>query len=182
MIIKNRKKSSTRKKLLIIAGVVVILISTFLILEATGATHIIRSLNDQTTDTNITPEQAKENEINSNNKETFVTDKSNSNTSNPDVQALTSDNISISTQRETDGSVTILTQLKNYSDGTCDLTITNGSNKYTQTAQIIYQESFSSCAGFSVPLNSLPTGTWQISMTVTSKDIANTKTASMEVQ
>lgn len=47
MIIKSLKKSTTRKKLLIVAGVFVVLISIFLILEATGVTHIFSSVNNQ---------------------------------------------------------------------------------------------------------------------------------------
>ena len=88
----------------------------------------------------------------------------------------------MSTKRENDGSLTITTQLVNYSDGKCDLTIKNGDNTYTQTAPVIYQSTYSTCAGFNIPDNSVPHGTWQISLVVSSKGKVNTNTSSVEVK
>lgn len=176
MIIKNLKRSARLKKLLIGIAVLVGLVSIFLILEATGVTHFISSFNNKTT------EQVIEDETNSSNKQDLINSKTNnSNTNNTTVEP-TSNDITLSTRRETDGSVTIFTELKNYSDGTCDLTIKNGAETYTKTVPVLYQASFSTCEGFSIPADTLSNGTWQISLTVTSKGKANTNTISAEVQ
>ena len=176
MIIKSLKKSTARKKLCVVVIIAVVIISTLLILETTGVTNFIRSFNSKTTD------QVVEDKTNSSNKQDFIEENQKSpNTDNTSIEP-TVDDISLSTRRETDGSVTILTELRNYSDGTCDLTIQSGADTYTQAAAIIYQPTFSTCAGFSVPNNTVSHGTWQITLTVTSKGNVNTATTSMEVQ
>jgi|SRR5680860_255738 len=177
MIIKNLRKSTKPKKLLIGIAVLVGLISTFLILEATGITHFINNPVSKTVDQN------KEAETNSSNKQDLINGKTdNSNTSNTTTEP-TSNDITLSARQETDRSVTILTELRNYSDGTCDLTIKNGDETYTPpTVPVLYQDSFSTCEGFSIPANTLANGTWQISLTVTSKGKVNTNTISAEVQ
>lgn len=176
MIVKNLNRSSVPKKLLIAVVVVAVMFSTFLILEATGITQFISSFSNKTT------EQIKQDKTNSDSKQDFINNKTNTNTGSNTVKEPTSDDISLSARRETDGSVTILTQLKNYSDGVCDLTIKNGDNTYTQSAAVLFQSTFSTCEGFNVPSDVVAHGTWQISLAVTSKGKVNTKTISMEVQ
>lgn len=175
MIIKKLSKLTRHKKLLWASGVLVVLISTFTILEVTGVTHFISSPDNRTT------EQINQDETNSNNKQDFINGKTNQNTNSTPAEP-TVDDISLSTRRETDGTVTIITELKNYSDGTCNLTIKNGNDSHTLSAPVLYQASFSTCEGFNVPSNVVPHGTWQISLSVTSKGKVNTKTISVEVQ
>lgn len=81
----------------------------------------------------------------------------------PSVQS-----IEIKAQKESNGTVTIFTKLFNYSAGTCMLSVTKGSNSLSQTAEIIYQREYSSCAGFSVPIKELGEGTWSIKLKTTS--------------
>lgn len=176
MKINNSKKTKTNKILFIIASVLVGLALIFMALEITGVTHLFSSPDTQNTD------QIKEAETNSSNKQDLIDGKSDNRNTGDTIPEPTVDDISLSTQRETDGSVTIFNELRNYSDGTCDLTISNGNNTYTQTAPVLYQDEFSSCIGFNVPVAKLGAGTWQISLTVTSKGKANTKTTSVEVQ
>lgn len=77
----------------------------------------------------------------------------------------TTNNISLSTQ--SDGSVvTILTKLDSVSSGTCSLTITNKGKTYTDTANVIYQPEYSSCAGFTVKKDLLGNGTWLIKISI----------------
>jgi len=78
--------------------------------------------------------------------------------------------------------VVVTTRLQGFSDGTCNLTITNGGKTVAQTAQVIYQPQFSTCAGFSTPVSSLGTGTWNLSLSVTSDGITNSKTSTLEVK
>lgn len=77
--------------------------------------------------------------------------------------------------------VIIETKLTGYSDGTCALNITNGSQHLSQNAQVIYAPTFSSCAGFSIPISQLGNGTWNITLTVTSGGIATSKSVTYGV-
>lgn len=63
------------------------------------------------------------------------------------------------------------------SDGTCTLTMT-GPGKYSATAGVQAMASSSTCKGFNVPLSSLPSGTWKVTITFT--DGSQTGTASRE--
>lgn len=78
-----------------------------------------------------------------------------------------SSSIQLSAKQEANGSVTVLSKLFGVSDGTCTLFISNGSTSYTDSAELIYQPDFSSCAGFSVPKDKLGAGQWSIKLTVT---------------
>lgn len=78
--------------------------------------------------------------------------------------------------------VVVSTQLAGYSDGTCKLTATNGSKTSVQTANVIYAPSFSTCAGFTVPIADLGNGTWSLTLDVTSGGTTNSKTATYEVK
>ena len=172
MKIKNKKNN----KLRFILAVIIFIIISILSLLALEKFHITNFLNVS----EKSPEQIKQDKIDSQNKQDFVINKNSE--VNTEVIHPTSDNIKITTNRESDGSLTILTELTNYSDGTCDLTITNNDQSYTQTVPIIYQPSFSTCAGFNITTDTLGPGTWQISIIATSKGESNTKTISVEVQ
>lgn len=92
-----------------------------------------------------------------------------SNTSSPPTPPPTTTaqpKITMSTQQESDGTVTIFTKLYGISGGTCYLSVVNGSQNTSQTAQVIYAPEYSSCAGFSVNKSSLGSGTWHISLRV----------------
>jgi hypothetical protein len=93
------------------------------------------------------------------------------------------DTIDLSASKTDASTVTIFTKLKNYASGTCELTITNGPKTYPNTADILYQPEYSTCAGFSVPLSELGSGTWTIKLTATPTG-ANpvAKTINLEVQ
>lgn len=82
-----------------------------------------------------------------------------------------------------DGSqVTVTTKLLGYSDGTCNLTATNGAKLATQTAAVMFQREYSTCAGFTVPVSQLGTGTWNITLSVTSGGSTQTKSTSIGVK
>lgn len=96
-------------------------------------------------------------------------------------QPTTPDAIELSAQKES-SSVTVLTKLHGISNGTCTLTVTNNAKTNSQTADIIYQNEFSSCAGFSVPISSLGTGTWNILLVTESNSNRLEKTLTFEVK
>jgi hypothetical protein len=87
------------------------------------------------------------------------------------------------TASQSDSTVTILTNIRGVPSGNCTLTITNGSRSTEQTAQVIYQPEFSSCAGFSLPVSSVGPGVWNITVKVTpSTGGAVQQTTSLEVK
>lgn len=93
-----------------------------------------------------------------------------------------SDAISISAQ-QSGSDVTITTRLNGFADGNCTLFITNKDKTLTQSAKIIYQPSYSTCAGFSVPATQLGAGTWSINLSATpSGGSALQKTITYRVQ
>ena len=88
----------------------------------------------------------------------------------------------IELRAETAGqAVTVYTKLAHASSGTCSLRIRNGEREQQQTAAIIYQPEFSSCAGFSIPVAPLGQGQWQIELTVTTDGTTLTKTITHKV-
>ena len=175
MIKINSRKSNISKKTLIVIASSVVLITIAVIV-------FIKVSNNTSIQTGPTKEQIKtENETSSDEKQDFI-ENNTDNTDNSTWQDHSSDDINISTNQETDGSVTITVKLTNYSDGTCQLDIKNGNSEYSKTADIIYQSSFSICSGFSVPANSLPSGTWQITISTVSKGETTNKTVSAEIK
>jgi hypothetical protein len=72
--------------------------------------------------------------------------------------------------------------LYGYSSGSCQLQVTNGDQTESQSAEVIYQSQYSTCAGFSVPTGKLGAGTWNIKLTTTSEGLVKTKSISFKVQ
>lgn len=91
-------------------------------------------------------------------------------------------NISLSTRQESNGTVTVFTKLAGVSDGTCVLNVTNGSKSTSQTADVIYQPQYSSCAGFSVPISSVGTGTWTLKLSLTTHGTTSSNTITQEIK
>jgi|GEM_PF-6178575 hypothetical protein len=123
-------------------------------------------------------EQSKQDDLDA--KKDFIDSQNDDNNNEEDDTTLPTP-ISItklSAQKEQNNTVTILTSLLNITKGECKLSITNGSNNYAKTVNILYQSEYSLCAGFSVPINDLGPGKWQISLEVTSFD-NNKQTKSM---
>lgn len=83
---------------------------------------------------------------------------------------------------QSNSQVIVTTKLVGYSDGTCNLSITNGAKTFSQSATVIYQPQYSTCAGFTVPVEQLGTGGWTINLTVTSGGITTTKSAAFEAK
>jgi hypothetical protein len=91
--------------------------------------------------------------------------------------------IDLSASRDSDGFVVVSTKLYGTSDGQCRLRISNNTKSTTRTAEVLYQPSFSTCAGFSLPMEELGSGVWDISLRVTtSRNQEITKTITKEVR
>lgn len=98
------------------------------------------------------------------------------------VAPTTSDGITMSADKTSGSEVTVFTELRGYSDGTCSLAITNGTDSYKSNAPVMFQREYSTCAGFTVPISELGTGAWKIALTVTSGGNTQTKSISYEVK
>lgn len=102
-------------------------------------------------------------------KKKFIEDKTVDNAQPAPVPG-SSDAIELTTERTSNNELTVFTQLKGYASGGCELKVTNGSKAHSENAAIIYQPEYSVCAGFSVPVSKLGTGTWAITLIVTGSD------------
>lgn len=170
------------KKILIPLSVFVALGLLLVVLEKTNVTDYIKlKPNSKNTAQGPTPEQKQqEAEANAAAKKQHVENEA----SNPPTGSPTtpsSGKVDMSTKQESNGTVTVFTEITGYGDGTCNLTVTNGTRTTTQSANVVYQSEYSSCAGFSVPISSVGTGTWSLTLTVTSNGSSASKTISAQV-
>ncbi len=124
----------------------------------------------------------QEAQANSENKQQFVEKQSSKGDTPVPTPAAPPSKLELSARQETNNTVTVFTKLFGYSDGECELVVTNGSKTTSQKAAVIYNAEYSICGGFSVPINSVGTGNWSIKLNVTSRGITNTKTISSEVR
>lgn len=90
------------------------------------------------------------------------------------------DGIDISA-KQSSTEVVVFTKLEGYADGSCQLKVTNGGRSTSQSAPVVFQREFSTCAGFTVPIDSLGTGKWNIELSVTAGSETNTKSIDFEV-
>lgn len=179
----SKKKQSYNKKLLV-AGLVVAVLLVLAILEKTNVTHFI-TLHPAAPTTvsgkGPTPEQKNQQaQTDADAKKQFI-ENGGSDGQTQSTSPASADKVQISAKQESNGTVTILTKLYGVGDGTCNLTVKNGGQTTTQSADIIYQTQFSSCAGFSVPISGLGTGNWQISLSETSGGSSSTANTTLEV-
>lgn len=100
----------------------------------------------------------------------------------PTTNTATNQSVELTAKQENDGTVTIYTKLFGFARGNCSLKVTNKSVAYEATAGIMYQPEFSSCAGFSVPVTKLGTGTWSATLTANNDGLAATRTITMEIR
>lgn len=113
-------------------------------------------------------------------KQDFL-DNESKNDSEP-APEFTSDKISISI-KETAENVAITTKLLGFSgEGKCELKITKDTTTVAQSAEVIYQPEYSTCAGFSVEKSKLSTGTWKVELTVSDKGKAYSQTSEFTIK
>lgn len=158
-------QATNTKKILLITGVVALLgLVTLAVLEKAQVTDFIKT-GPTTTDAGPTKEELQTQEkAEQDQKKDFI--------ESPDpvpVQPSALE-LELTARQESDKSVTVLSKIRNAANGTCNLTITNGASSHTQSADIIYQPDFSSCAGFSIPQNKLGPGEWTIKLSVTATE------------
>lgn len=69
-----------------------------------------------------------------------------------------------------------------YQDGSCTLTLTQGSQTVTETAGIQPLPQSSTCKGFNIPTSKLSSGTWNIKLVVTINSQTASAASSVEVK
>ena len=79
--------------------------------------------------------------------------------SNPSSDKKTRVDIKLS---QNENEVIIRSEITGITDGTCELTVVQADSSYMDTAPIMFQPQFSTCAGFSVPKNELGRGLWML--------------------
>lgn len=172
----------SRKSLAI--TVVAVLVATAAIvaaLDRAGVVHIFSKSTPTSQETQLN-QQKKAQTIDSGGSTNVSTDgKTGTATDNTYTPPAGSNNLTVSASKANATTVAVSTELKNYSDGTCQLVVQNGASNVTQNAQVIFAPDFSTCAGFSVPISSLGTGTWSITLNVTSGGTTETKSITYEV-
>lgn len=84
----------------------------------------------------------------------------------PASNGLQSVAMSITALNQTSTTLQIRTQINTVtSEGTCNLSLTNGTQTVTRTSGVQALASVSTCQGFDVPLSSLPPGNWTAQIT-----------------
>lgn len=171
----------TKKQIVLTVTIIALLAIGVFALEKTGVTHFWHKDTVATGNGPTKEQKAAEDKFNSDAKKEFIEGSGSSQTTttpNPtDSSAIT-----LSAQKENNGTVTIFSKLTSVSSGKCQLTVVNGSKQNTQSADVIYQPEFSTCAGFSVPISQLGNGTWQIKLGVNSNGQNIEKNITFEVK
>lgn len=174
----NNRKKSSRSRLLVISVAVTTVVLLLVGLELGHVTNFVHGPSAVSDTTGPTPEQKQQAAaVDADTKKDAI-----ENPAEPKPSSLpTSDTVSLSTRKEANGTVTVFTNLGSITDGSCTLTVTNGSATTSQTATVIYQPEYSICAGFSIPVSSVGTGNWTLKLDVTSGGVTASKTLQVEV-
>lgn len=180
-----KNKKSTHKILKIALGIVLLLVVAGVFLELTGVTDFVSKKTAPTQESKDTKETISYTPATEEEKAEVETNKTNDDKikepQNPaDPAAPSEKTVTISSAAQTaDKDVVVQTQLKGIGWQSCTLTLTQGARKVTKTAETLYQQSFSTCLGFSVPYSELnQAGTWQADLSVTNSD-GQTRNAKM---
>lgn len=186
-MVKVSRQKNWKKIIGVIALALILCALTLVVLEKTKTTDLIKMPSKQTTTSGPTKkEAAQQKQTESQAKQDFLDKSSQTQTTESITQeqpaAAPSGSLELSAS-QSDQSVTVLTKMQNVAGGTCKLTVSNGDKITSQTAQVIYQPEFSSCAGFSVPISAVGAGAWSINVEVTpTSGSAMQKTITLEVK
>lgn len=115
-----------------------------------------------------------------------TTAKSSETTTKPAAQpgVKTDAGLRITSANQSGNLVLIRTLIQTLTDkGTCSLAMSGPSGgSYTATAAIQAMASSSTCAGFNVPVSSLKTGTWKITVSINSDTLTGSDTSEITIK
>ncbi len=160
------RKSSKKNLVLLIVAVVLSVVIVVALLEKTNVINLFSSPTSDTSENGPTPEEiAQEENTNADAKQEYLDETYKDKDDQPAPAPADDPSITVTAKQE-GSSVTVLTKIQSVAEGNCKLTATNGAKSTSQEAEVIYQPEFSSCAGFGVPVSTLGSGTWNITLTV----------------
>lgn len=174
--LRSTTRQNNTKRILIIVG------SLLLLAFAGIGTYAYMNQGDEEssgTDT-VEPAPSELSDEDARDKEQFV-EESERAESSPDADERQSITVEVDTYQQGD-EVVYQTKVRGASDGTCALDATNGSRQISRSAEIMYQAQYSTCAGFSIPVSELGSGTWQLVLNVKSGDSRTRVTSSVRVE
>lgn len=175
MALQTSTKRRSKKPLIIIAIVVLVLLGGYIAYAATSSSWPFtqKDASHTSDNTNLTPTNSKDNsqttDTNSPADHTPVqndTPSGDKTSSNKLTGVITSNSVS-------NGQLVLRTTINQLvEDGTCDLTLTNSSTGKVvkRSASIIANPSSSTCEGFNIPTSDLGSGSWDITINLTSGD------------
>jgi hypothetical protein len=176
---KNTKTYKKNKGKLLVAGVA----SVVFILGAAGGYLLFKDGSFDNSSTQETPSNGPtkkevliQAESDSSKKKELVDEQAKAQSTNTNF----SSDIKLEVRQESDKSVTVISKLLNIGSGTCTLNVTNGQRNVAKSAEVIYQQEYSTCAGFSIPLSEVGRGAWNIKLTITHSGKSLTKEKTFE--
>lgn len=163
----SRNKNSI--KLTLVALCILLLVSgVFFALERTGTTDFVKNpfvKSDTETPSGPTKEQKEQEMKSSTQSKGEYLDSSYNNSTAEKTNTGTPSNHSLEITASQQGqTIVVLTKIYGINSGTCVLTVSNSGRTFSQKADVVYQPEYSSCAGFGVPVSSVGTGNWSISL------------------
>lgn len=164
----NTKKQTFKKSLIIISTIIALVVA-LAALELTGVIDLMPNSGPtpaQQAEQRKTEEQIKKDFIESSDPRSEEDKDDNTPITTPEVPT-SPETVELSADKTSSSEVTVYTKLHGYSSGTCTLTAKNSDKEFTKTVPVIYQDNYSICAGFTVPVSQLGVGSWDIALSVT---------------
>lgn len=177
------KKKTNRTKLFVLVSVAAVVAVAATVYYSVFMNKPEGSQTTNTTPTNKTKGDTKEQNPTSTNKPAREQEKQN----NKQYEGSPVDNNNtltglINYKGLSGGELVIRTTIDQaISLGTCQLKLTNGQKVVTKTAPIAQNPSSSTCQGFNVPLAELGSGNWNIDITVVSGERSATLTSTITI-
>lgn len=168
----NSKRKLSRRWIMIIA-----VLATALLAAGVVTYTYIKGNNDKTTLNDSKSENSSSNKVNYDpptNEEKAAGDKQKSESVNAEPSTDQSNNLDVtfSAVNQNDDVVQIRTMIQGVIQGSCSLTVVNGSQSKTFTSSTQLLANASTCSGFDISTSDIGTGKWDIKLTVTSNDNA----------
>jgi hypothetical protein len=166
VIMNIRYKHSKKKSLYILAALVLLGLAGFL-----AYSYLLNNENKSDTGgIHVTPAPAILSSDDATAKQHYIENQAKQSTSSSN-HGTNKESVKVEVAAKQDAkTVTVTTQIYSIGDGNCTLTVSNGAKSYSQTAQVLYQATYSTCAGFSVPVEKLGAGMWDIKVDAKSLD------------
>ena len=161
--------------------IIYILLSSFLII---GGVFVLEKSNitsvfgDHPNAGGSSPEQEKaaEAKVDADTKKRLIESTLKSNSSN----SSETPSIELTAKQEPNDTVTVFTKLTSITSGTCQLVINGNGTTLVNEVEVIYQAQYSTCAGFSVPINAK--GIWNINLNISTAGGSYSKHINYEVK